>query len=288
MSFDENISLPSEPATEIAGEASPAPPYHVSANRIVQEDLRVPWGWVDLLIFVLICLLGGLLLAVGFAMVASWWTHAHAGAPRIPAVRASIEVVISAVLDLCVLAYLAAQMRIRFQSPVWRTLGWRPLETGGISRGLAYGAFALGGLFLGFVTSLVGSLVPPGKTLPIQHLFQDRDATLLLMLMSITVAPVVEETVFRGYIYPVVARSWGIGAGVAVTGTLFGLLHARQLWGGPWQIAALVFVGIALTMVRASTRTVVASCIVHASYNSFQVIALVIGTQALRHLPPMR
>ena len=50
--------------------------------------------------------------------------------------------------------------------------------------------------------------------------------------MGVLLAPVLEETIFRGYIYPVVARSFGINAGILVTGTLFGLLHASQLWGG--------------------------------------------------------
>ena len=41
----------------------------------------------------------------------------------------------------------------------------------------------------------------------------------------------------------------------------------RQLWGGWWQIALLVMVGIVFTIARAATRTVVASYILHLSYN---------------------
>ena len=59
------------------------------------------------------------------------------------------------------------------------------------------------------------------------------------MLIAVLLAPVVEETVFRGYIYPVVARTFGVTASVLATGTLFGLLHAPQLWGGWWQIALI-------------------------------------------------
>ncbi len=80
--------------------------------------------------------------------------------------------------------------------------------------------------------------------------------------MSILLAPLVEETIFRGYIYPVLARSVGVGAGVVITGTLFGLLHAPQLWGGWGQILLLTGVGTIFTHASAISRTVVASLLV--------------------------
>ena len=76
-----------------------------------------------------------------------------------------------------------------------------------------------------------------------------------------------------------------MGAGIAITGTLFGLLHAFQLWGGWWQIALLIFVGVVLTAVRAVARTVSASYMVHLVYNSAQVIAFLLATQGGRQIP---
>ena len=93
------------------------------------------------------------------------------------------------------------------------------------------------------------------------------------MLLGVLVAPVLEETIFRGYIYPVAARSFGVTGGVLFTGTIFGLLHASQLWGGWGQIALLVVVGIVFTYARAATHTVVASYLMHVSYNSFLFLA---------------
>jgi len=116
---------------------------------------------------------------------------------------------------------------------------------------------------------------------------QTPHAAVLFMLSAVLVAPVVEETVFRGYLYPVAARSFGVGMGVVVTGALFGLLHARQLWGGWWQIALLVMVGIVFTIARAATRTVVAGYILHASYNALPVIAALLSSVKLRHFVPL-
>jgi len=97
----------------------------------------------------------------------------------------------------------------------------------------------------------------------------------------------VPQSIFRGYLYPVAARSFGVGTGVVITGTLFGLLHAGQLWGGWWQITLLAMVGIVFTIARSATRTVVASYVLHASYNALPVIATLLSSARFRHFAPL-
>ena len=160
---------------------------------------------------------------------------------------------------------------MRFQTPFWRTIGWHRLHTGAIPRRIVYLGLVLGGFSLSLLVQLASAALQTKAKLPIQEYFQDPRSALLLMLMSVLLAPLVEETIFRGYLYPVLARSFGIGAGVVITGTLFGLLHAPQLWGGWGQISLLIGVGIIFTAARAISHTVVASYILHVSYNSFIV-----------------
>ena len=109
----------------------------------------------------------------------------------------------------------------------------------------------------------------------------------LLLAVGILPAPAVEETIFRGYLYPVLARTLGVEGGVLTTGLLFGMMHAHQLWGGWVQIALLVFVGIVLTYARARTGTVLTSWLLHLGYNTFLFVGFVISTGGLRHLPPV-
>lgn len=272
-----------EPPAQAAGE-----PVPVRAQRPVPEDLRVPWDWLDLLLFLLFAagatLVFGALLALGLAL----FRVTPAQMQRAPGLTSLLNVGAQVVLDLCLLGYLAVQMRARFRSPFWRTIGWRPLETRTGSRFMAYLNLVFGGLLLGMITSVAEAAFPPKHPLPIQTFLQDPRTALLFMLTAVAIAPLVEETLFRGYLYPVIARSFGVGAAVVVTGLLFGLLHSIQLWGGWWQIALLVLVGIVFTLARALTRTVLASYILHLSYNSLQVIALLIGTHGLRQMPPLR
>lgn len=264
---------------------SVAPPNPQPPETSVTEDILVPWGWTDLVLFLILAVAGFILVSLltGLGLALSG-INVHR-IQKSPQDINLLSIFIQVLVDLGLLAYLALQMRLRFHSPFWRTIGWRKPETGRIPPGVFYFGLILSGFFLSMIVSLGSSLFPPKKNLPIETLFQDRYTTMLFMLVAVLLAPLVEETIFRGYIYPVVARSFGKGWGIIATGTLFGLLHASQLWGGWSQIALLVFVGMVLTFARAVSRTVVASFVIHTSYNSVQVIGLLIATHGLRHLP---
>jgi uncharacterized protein len=261
-----------------------APEYLPSVVDPVPEDFRVPWGWADLAAFVVLAIAGffllSLLIGTGLAISGVDIRRLQKSSHEL----ILLNILIQVILDLGLLAYLAVQMRVRFRSPFWRAIGWRKIETGRFPRAAVYFGLILAGFFLSIIVSLGSALFPPNKDLPIEVLFQDRNTTLLFMLIAVFLAPLVEETIFRGYIYPVIGRSFGIVWGIVATGTLFGLLHAEQLWGGWGQIALLIFVGIVLTFARAFSRSVVTGFVIHTSYNSVQVIGLLIATHGLRHM----
>jgi membrane protease YdiL (CAAX protease family) len=249
------------------------------------EDLRVPWSWLDLLILVGIAVIGTLLSSVILVGVFATLGMTPATLQDSPNLKSLFLIVNQALISLFLLAYLAIHIHAHFQMPFWRTSGWRPLQTGTIPRRIVYLSLILGGFSLSLLVQLVSAALQTKAKLPIQEYFQDPRSALLLMLMSVLLAPLVEETIFRGYIYPVLARSLGVGAGVVITGTLFGLLHAPQLWGGWGQILLLIGVGIIFTAARALSRTVVASYILHVSYNSFLFIAFLVASHGLRQFP---
>ncbi len=146
--------------------------------------------------------------------------------------------------------------------------------------------YVLLGFGLAMVVSLASRYMDTDKTLPMEELFRNRETVVMLMLLGILVAPLIEETLFRGCLYPVVARRFGIPAGILVTGFVFGLAHAPQLWGGWGQIALLMGVGTVLTYIRARAGTVAASYCVHVSYNTILFAGLFFATGGLRHFPP--
>ena len=267
------------PATSIT------PGYLGPIDPLLPEDLRVPWGWGDLALLIAVAISGtfvvSLLLIKGFTIAGISFRQVQ----NIPGDRNLFLILNQALLSVALLAYLAAQMRHSFHVPFWRTIGWRPLQTGQTPRAAAYLGLIFSGCMLAILVTLSSAAFKSTTKMPIELFFQDRRSALLLMSLGVLLAPVLEETIFRGYLYPVVARSFGVNAGIVVTGTLFGLLHASQLWGGWAQIALLVVVGIVFTYARARTHTVVASYLLHVSYNSFLFLGFLVASHGFRHFP---
>jgi membrane protease YdiL (CAAX protease family) len=275
-----------EPPAAVSGsERRFWPGHRATVDPSLPEDLRVPWGWLDLLLLVIVAIAGtfvlSVLVVIGFVLSGISFHQLQNSISE----KSLLLIINQALLSIVLLVYLSAQMRLRFGAPFWRTIGWRPLQTGQTPRPVASLGLILSGFLLAILVSLGSSAFHTKTQLPIEQFFQDRLSALLLMSLGVLVAPVLEETVFRGYIYPVAARSFGVTSGILFTGTIFGLLHASQLWGGWGQIALLVVVGIVFTYVRAATHTVVASYLMHVSYNSFLFLALAVGSHGFRHFP---
>src|SRR6202167_2726438 len=283
MTFDDNNLPPSDAARVTEPTAAPEQPatpitpgYLGPIDPILPEDLRVPWGWGGLVLLVAVAISGtfvvSLLLIKGFTIAGVSFRQLQ----NIPGNRNLFLILNQALLSLVLLAYLATQMRHSFHVPFWRTVGWRPLQTGQTPRAAAYMGLIFSGCLLAILVTVSSAAFKSNTKIPIEQFFQDRRSALLLMSLGVLLAPVLEETIFRGYLYPVIARSFGVNAGIVVTGTLFGLLHASDLWGGWVQIALLVGVGIVFTYARAVAGTVLASYLLHVSYNFFVSFAFLL------------
>ena len=190
--------------------------------------------------------------------------------------------------SLAMLIFLWLQMALRFRAPFWHTLRFRRFQAGERTfAGTLFTFFGLG-MALAVAVQLASAFLRTPSKLPIEGMFQTRPSILMMMAAGILVAPLAEELMFRGFLYPVVARKFGVAAGIAVVGSLFGLMHAPQLWGGWGQIALLMLVGMVLTYARARTGSVLASYVLHLGYNSLLLLGFFLATGGLKNLPPPR
>jgi membrane protease YdiL (CAAX protease family) len=186
------------------------------------------------------------------------------------------------VLFSALLLFLYLVIGVVYQVPFWRTIGWRPVQQSWASPRLWF----LTGCVLALGVAIASYRLHPTGPMPIQRLFKDRTDTLLLMSFAVLVAPLVEETVFRGFLYPVFARSFGVPSGILLTGILFGLLHGAQL-GWTWGfVGLLTTVGIIFTWVRARTGTVYSSYLCHLGYNFMLFLGNAVATKGFTHFRP--
>ena len=273
---------PGEPPPPESAAAPPAPaPPPVSA---FPGDLETPWDIFDLVVLFVFSL--GMLYLLTNLMAT--FAVLRLGVPanqvqHFAATNAGFVVCRQIAWFGIILLFLYAVIHRRTTAPFWRTLGWRKIRFGTMSAGALVPSLLFAGVLLALGADIASQFYNTTKELPIQALFSTRRGAEYIMAFGILVAPLAEETVFRGYVYPVLARKFGIFVGILLTGILFGMVHVPQLWGGWGQIATLVAVGMALTATRAATHSVFASYLVHLGYNGFLFAGFFIPPVVFRH-----
>jgi membrane protease YdiL (CAAX protease family) len=177
---------------------------------------------------------------------------------------------------LFILAFMVSIVKREPSRDFWQAIRWNWPKH--------WSNFVLAGMALSFALQGIAHVLPMPKELPMDRFFRTPGEAWALSLFGITFAPLLEELFFRGFFYPVLARRFGIAFAVVVTAASFGLIHAPQL-GRAWGPVLVIFiVGLALTIVRAVTKSVAASLIMHVAYNATLSVLLFIGTGGFRHL----
>jgi membrane protease YdiL (CAAX protease family) len=145
-----------------------------------------------------------------------------------------------------------------------------------------------GYVVVGFALSValqgLAHFLPIPKELPIDSFFQTPAEAWALSILSITLAPLMEELFFRGFLYPVLARSIGVPIAVFLTALGFAALHGAQLMFSWGPVLVIFLVGLVLTMVRAKTNSVAAGVLIHMAYNGTITVAMFAATDGFRHL----
>ncbi|MGC1107684.1 MAG: type II CAAX endopeptidase family protein [Candidatus Acidiferrales bacterium] len=283
---------PLPPADDAAPEASYVPQFPAAPppdhDFKFPEDIRTPWSAGELLIFLGLAI--GSLFVMETALALFMIAHFHMTSEQLMnslKTNAPLAVSFQASWYVVILLFLFVMIRVYHGAAFWSSLRWRRLRPRDVPSTVQYLTCIFGGIALAVAVSAASQLAGEKKNLPIEQLFGTRTDVLWLMVFGIAVAPLVEETIFRGFLYPVLARKWGIAAGIVVTGLLFGLMHAAQLWPAFPQIGLLMVVGIVLTFARARSGSVLASYLIHVSYNSFLFAGFFLGTHGLKNIPPI-
>jgi membrane protease YdiL (CAAX protease family) len=82
------------------------------------------------------------------------------------------------------------------------------------------------------------------------------------------VAPLMEEIIFRGFLYTALADVFSPRVAVPVVSVLFAGLHVSQLRGNWPAVFLILGVGSVLTLVRQRTDSLIPSVIMHTAYNT--------------------
>src|SRR5262249_34158021 len=115
----------------------------------------------------------------------------------------------------------------------------------------------------------------PSTENPMTELLKGRLSLILMAIFGITIGPLCEELAFRGFLQPLLMRSFGTVAGVVIAAIPFGLLHFQE-YGNSWKHALLIsLAGAAFGWMRAATGSTKAAALMHAAYNALFFFAFV-------------
>lgn len=297
--FDENPPPQEQDPGTSQPELTPAPLTPLDADapvaaeqpalpvpRAYPPDLQISWSWLHLIVFLFFILIS--LLTVQTIFLTAYAPHQKMTTEQLeeymlskPQVAIGSTVVVYGLL----LFFLYVTLALLRGQPFWSTLGWRKIlpKSDGQPRHPAIYFFVGCGLSL-LVFALTSVIQTPENT-PIEQVFKYKQTAMLFVATAVLIAPLAEETIFRGYLYPMFARWFGVVPSIVVTGVLFGLMHGPQLGGAKSLIAVMSLVGIIFTAVRARTGSVFASYLMHLGYNSLIGVSLALATHGFTQVP---
>jgi len=245
-----------------------------AATPLKVRDEDPPWtGW-DVLGIIAVALASIVVLPaiiIGIAHATVYRSLSWMQIARIP------EVILIAQVFMYLVVFGAMYQLLKSRTGTfWQTVRWNwPTHR--------WLGFLLSGMVLYFVLAGLGALFPIPKHLPIDRFFETAREATILSIIAVTLAPLMEELFFRGFFYPVLARRLGTGISVVLTAAAFAILHGAQLKYS-WAVLIIFLVGLALTAVRAMTKSVAASFLLHVGYNGTLSALLFVVTGGFRHL----
>jgi len=263
-------------------ETRPYPP-----EKVYPADLQISWSWPHFVVFIVFLI--SLLFSVPFGLLALYGPHRRMSAEQFQQFMLSkpqFSIGGTLVIYALVLFFLYVTLGLLRGRPFWSSLGWHKIPPRADGRPVHPAAYFFAGCGLSLFVFALTSVVSRPDKVPIDEVFKYKQTAVLFVAMAVLVAPLAEETVFRGYLYPMFARWFGVGPSIVLTGVLFGMMHGPQLGDAKSLIAIMSLVGIVLTLVRSRTGSVFASFLMHLGYNSLIGVSLFLATQGFTKIPP--
>jgi len=260
--------------SQAPGEGQPAeriPPALADLTR--NDPAWNGWDIVRLIVVTIIALFVGVFTVL---FIARWLVYPHTHVPEIARVPLVI-VAGQSLAYLIILAYMYVLVtRERGRPDFLAAVHWNWPSNIAVC--------ILAGFVLSLSLQVVAHFLPIPKELPIDSFFRTPAEAWALGILSVTLAPLMEELFFRGFLYPVLARDLGLPFAILLTALSFAALHGAQLMFSWGPVLVIFLVGLVLTMVRAKTNSVAAGVLIHMAYNGTITVAMFVATDGFRHL----
>lgn len=206
------------------------------------------WGYEELALFI-----GSVLPALAAASIFVSQIHFPNGGVQTMVFQCTLYVLLIGMLYLLVAR--------KFRQPFWRSLGWT-------FQFPSAWLYVLVGPPLAIALAALAAVLHAPANPTIQNLITDRASTIAVVFFGAFAGPMFEETVFRGFLQPLLGRSLPAAVAILLAAIPFALLHGP---GFRWAWQSLMVVGLAgivMGYVRYRSDSTTASALVHVGYNA--------------------
>lgn len=180
------------------------------------------------------------------------------------------------VIPAHVLTFLMCYLLVtgRRKYPLGKTLGLSWPSRWSTLKGLLVCVLIAGALFGG--GALITYYLPGEKTQLDMLIESSAGARVVTALLAVVTAPVVEEMVYRGILYPAMANVFGSAFAIAIVSILFAGVHYLQYQNNLAVVGVISLVSITLTAVRAYTRRLLPCLVIHLVFNGIQAVIILL------------
>jgi hypothetical protein len=163
-----------------------------------------------------------------------------------------------------VLLVAAAMFSVGKYKLSWSSLGLRPPKRGGYWFPVAL-FFAALGVFGAYAAIMTALGVEAEGNVP-EETFDSTLLIVLLGILSLGLAPFMEETFFRGFLFGGLRGRWGLAGAAIASGFLFGLVHFTGV-DGLSLLPAIGIIGMVFAWGYYYTGSLFAPIIAHFGFN---------------------
>ena len=165
---------------------------------------------------------------------------------------------------------IAKQLKKRNVS--WASVGLKRFKAFQAARYIAgYYGILLGLLLVMAVVAVSLGLQaspPPGGRSGGVEMLDAMGSFWLTFAITVVLAPIVEEVIFRGVLFPAIKRRYGLVAGIVLSSLVFTLVHMN-----PIQMLSVLPLGVYLAIMYHRTGSIYPGMILHATWN-FMVLMI--------------
>jgi membrane protease YdiL (CAAX protease family) len=181
------------------------------------------------------------------------------------------HVITGAMVYASIVIFIAGLLLYR-NLPLSQVFGFGTLRfPSSLGRGLLYlaAAYPLLMLVQAMVYGAASGDVGPQDVVEFLLTSESTRDRMAVLVMAVAVAPVAEEMIFRGYLYPVAKRYFGSFAAMVASSLLFALLHGHVA-----SIPALFTLAMCLGLAYEKSGSLLVPMIMHAIFNAISVAAI--------------